>query len=85
MSVPISVMRQIMIRIIVCLKTCSSLGKIMELQYKMECQLRFLYCDFQKQPPRRVFRKMCSENMQQSYRRTPMLKCDFNEVSKQLY
>ena len=62
MSVPISVMRQVMIRIIAYLKTCSSLGKIMELQYKMECQLRFLYCDFQKQPSRRVFRKMYSEN-----------------------
>ena len=29
-----------------------------------------------KQPSRGVFRKMCSENTQQIYRRTPMLKCD---------
>ena len=27
----------------------------------------------------------CSENMQQIYRRTPMSKCDFNEVALQLY
>ena len=30
----------------------------------------------QKQPPRGVPRKRCSENMQQIYRRTPMPKCD---------
>ena len=28
--------------------------------------------------------KGCSENMQQIYRRTPMPKCDFNKVAKQL-
>ena len=39
----------------------------------------------QKQPPRGVPRKRCSENMQQIYRRTPMPKCDFNKVAKQLY
>ena len=39
----------------------------------------------QKQPPRGVFKKRCSENMQTIYRRTPMLKCDFNKVAKQLY
>ena len=39
----------------------------------------------QKQPPRGVPRKRCSENMQQIYRRTPMPKCDFNKVTKQLY
>ena len=33
-----------------------------------------------KQPPRGVLMKKCSENMQQIYRRTPMLRCDFNEV-----
>ena len=27
----------------------------------------------------------CSENMQQIYRGTPMPKCDFNKVAKQLY
>ena len=30
----------------------------------------------QKQPPRVVLRRRCSENMQQIYRRTPMPKCD---------
>ena len=40
---------------------------------------------FQKQPPRRILRKSCSENMQQIYWKTPMSKCDFNKVAKQLY
>ena len=39
----------------------------------------------QKQPPKGVPRKRCSENMQQIYRRPPMPKCDFNKVAKQLY
>ena len=39
----------------------------------------------QKQPPRGVFKKRCSENMQQSYRRTHMSKSDFNNVAVQLY
>ena len=39
---------------------------------------------FQKQLFRGVLKKRCSENMQQIYRRTPMLKCDFNKVAKQL-
>ena len=34
----------------------------------------------QKQPFRGIFRKRCSENMQQIYRRTPMPKHDFNKV-----
>ena len=38
-----------------------------------------------KQPPRGVLNKGRSENMQQTYRRTPMLKCDFNKVALQLY
>ena len=38
----------------------------------------------QKQPSRGVLRKRCSENMLQIYRRTPMPKCDFNKVRKQL-
>ena len=44
-----------------------------------------LFLDSQKQPSRGVLRKRCSENMQQMYRRTPMPKCDFNKVAKQLY
>ena len=39
---------------------------------------------FQKQPPRGVLRKRCSENVQQIYRRIPMPKCDFNKVAKEL-
>ena len=35
----------------------------------------------QNQPPRGVPRKRCSENMQEIYRRAPMLKCDFNKVA----
>ena len=34
----------------------------------------------QKQPSRRVLRKMCFENMQQIYRRTPMRKSDFRTL-----
>ena len=44
-------------------------------------QLRFI----QKQPRRGFPRKRCSEDMQQIYRRIPMLKCDFKKVAKQLY
>ena len=39
----------------------------------------------QKQPLRGILEKMCSENVQQIYRRKPMPKCDFNKVAKQLY
>ena len=31
----------------------------------------------QKQPPRSVLKKRCSENKKQIYKRTPMPKCDF--------
>ena len=41
--------------------------------------------DMQKQPPRGFPRKRCSENIQQTYRRTPMPKCDFDKVASQLY
>ena len=37
-----------------------------------------------KQPPGDVLEKKCSENMQQLYRRSPMPKCDFNKVAKQI-
>ena len=39
----------------------------------------------QKQPSIGVLIKRCSENMQEIYRRTNMLKCDFNKVALQLY
>ena len=38
----------------------------------------------QKQPSRDVLRKTRSANMQKIYRRTPMPKCDFNKVEKQI-
>ena len=37
------------------------------------------YWEEQKQLFKGVLRKMCSENMQQIYWRTPMPKCDFNK------
>ena len=39
---------------------------------------------FQRQPPRGVLWKRCSENMQQIYTRTTMPKRDFNKVALQL-
>ena len=47
--------------------------------------LIILFCSFILQPPKRVLTRRCSENTQQIYRRTPMLKCDFSEFAKQLY
>ena len=38
----------------------------------------------QKQPPRGVLKKRCSDNMQQIFRRKLMPRCDFNKVVKQL-
>ena len=38
-----------------------------------------------KKPSKGVLKKRCSENMQQIYRGTPLPKCDFNKVAKQLY
>ena len=43
--------------------------------YSFEMKNRSL----QRQSPRGVLSKRCSENMQQIYSRTPMLKCDFNK------
>ena len=34
---------------------------------------------------RGVLRKKCSENMNQIYRITPMLKCNFNKIPNQIY
>ena len=44
----------------------------------------FTSIKYQKQPSSSVLIKSCSENMQQSSRKTPMPKCDFNKVAKQL-
>ena len=38
-----------------------------------------------KQPFASALKKRCSENMQQIYRRTLMLKCDFNKFAMQIY
>ena len=43
--------------------------------------MEIYFITFQKQPPRGVLSKRCSENMRQIYRRTPMPKCDFNKVA----
>ena len=45
----------------------------------------FITLQIQKQSPIGVLQKMCSANMQQIYRRTPMRKCDFRNVANQLY
>ena len=47
--------------------------------------INYNICKYQKQPATDVPRKRCSEIMQQICRRTPMPKCDFNKVAKQLY
>ena len=47
--------------------------------------LFLLATHIQKQPPIGVPRKSYSENMQQSYRRKSMPKCDFNKVAKHGY
>ena len=39
----------------------------------------------QKQSFMDVLRERCSKNMHQIYRRTPMSKCDFIKVTKQIY
>ena len=48
-------------------------------------QLIFLFAGIgskiQKQPPRGVLKKRCSENMQQICRSTAMPKCDFNKFA----
>ena len=44
----------------------------------------YFFTDMQKQPSRDLLRRKCSETMQQIYRRTPMLKYDFNKVALQL-
>ena len=50
-----------------------------------QCITNFHQRYFEKQPTRGVLKKRCSENMQQICRRTPMPKCDFNKVAKQIY
>ena len=47
--------------------------------FNLEAQIR--NTDVQKQPFIGVLIKRCSENIPQIYRRTPIPKCDFNNVS----
>ena len=60
-------------------------------QSTLKVENRTQYVDHQmsnaveKQSSRGVLKKRCSENMQQIYKRTPMAKCDFDKVTKQLY
>ena len=49
---------------------------------KIESTVNYEY--FQMQLSRGVLIKRCSENIQQIYKRTPMPKCDFNKVAKQI-
>ena len=49
------------------------------------CQYKCQGVYLQNQPSRGVLKKKCSEYIQQIYRRTPMSKCDFNEVAQQTY
>ena len=46
--------------------------------------LVWIFYEMQKQPSIGVLMKRCSENIQQIDKRTPMPKCDFNKVAKQL-
>ena len=60
------------------------------IQFKKESTGKFLgkLCKWsllQRQPSGSVLRKRCSKNMQQIYRGTTTLKCDFNKVTLQLY
>ena len=49
------------------------------------CEINTKSLKVQTQPSRGVHRKRCPENMQPTYRRTPMPKCDFNKVALSLY
>ena len=40
--------------------------------------------NYQEQQSRGVLGRRCSENMLQTYRKTPITKCDFNKITKQL-
>ena len=50
-----------------------------------KCDEAYNHANMEKQPSRGFLRKKCSENTQQIHSRTPMPKCDFNKVAKQLY
>ena len=61
---------------------------VVKSKLKGRSKLTETYYKYQKQPPRGVLRKTCSESMQQIYRRTPMLNvtsirllCNFIEIT----
>ena len=47
--------------------------------------LRLFKASRSSHPGKGVLKKRCSGNMQQIYRRTPILKCDFNKVAFTTY
>ena len=54
--------------------------------YRYEAIRSFTIAEMRKSTLRNTkFRKKCSENVQQSYRRTPVPKCDFNKVCKAFF
>ena len=57
-----------------------------EMSVKVDTRVRLtVSITIEKQPFISVLIKRCSENMQQIYRKTPMPKCDFSKVAKQLF
>ena len=83
---------------VIYLKVTNDLNGARKLQQMYKCKIVVIFIKevdiyniklskllLQKQPLRGVFEKRCSENMQQIYRRTPIPKCNFNKVAKQLY
>ena len=60
-------------------------SQILQLRISQNTKIKIIReRNIREQPPRGVPRKRCSENMQQIYRRTPMLKCDFNKAAATL-
>ena len=58
--------------------------QITERKYCSDFQLNFSFPrvkKYQEQPAKGVLWKRCSDNMQQIYRKTSILKCDFNKVA----
>ena len=55
----------------------------MDFGAKGNSKLGTIPVDMKQQSSRGALRKRCPENIRQIYRRTPMLKCDFNKAAKQ--
>ena len=67
------------------LQLCSTANSKFYFYFHFARLITLKFRQYQKQSPRGVLEKRCSENMPQIYRRTPISKCDFNKVAKQLY